>query len=261
MYRYLTIGVALLEIFIIQGCLRDVEPAATYETTKFTSAARHRSTMRCYTVLGRTYRPTFVKVGQKMRGIASWYGPNFHGKYTSNGERYNMYAKTAAHKTWPMDTMVRVTNLQNGRSTVVRINDRGPFVRGRVIDCSYAAGKELGLDKSGIAKVELEVVGFAGKVTKSSDKSVAGSSTALKQIRLRDFGIQLGAFRRKEGAIETKRRFVAKEKIRKPYRVEIRKAEDKNGTLYRVWLLGFDTEEAARVYRECRGMNGPIVRP
>ena len=261
MYRYLTIGVVLLTVFTIQGCFRDAEPAVAYKATKFTSAARHRSTMRCYTVLGRTYRPTFVKVGQKMRGIASWYGPNFHGKYTSNGERYNMYAKTAAHKTWPMDTMVRVTNLQNGRSTIVRINDRGPFVRGRVIDCSYAAGKELGLDKSGIAKVELEVVGFAGKVTKSERGETIASKTTPQRIRLRDFGIQLGAFRRMEGAIETKRRFVAKEKIRKPYRVEIRKAEDKRGTLYRVWLLGFDTEEAARAYRECRGMHGPIVRP
>jgi rare lipoprotein A len=77
-----------------------------------------------------------------------------------------MHARTAAHKTLPMGTMVKVTNIQNGKSTVVRINDRGPFVKGRIIDCSYAAGKELGLDRLGIAKVEIEVLGYHGKIQK-----------------------------------------------------------------------------------------------
>ncbi len=104
--------------------------------------------------------------GKKMKGISSWYGKKFHGSTTSNGEIYNMHAKTAAHKTLPMHTMVKVTNIQNGMSTIVRINDRGPFIKGRIIDCSYAAGKEIGLDRLGIAKVEVEVLSCDGKVKK-----------------------------------------------------------------------------------------------
>ena len=103
---------------------------------------------------------------KKMKGISSWYGKKFHGSKTSNGEIYNMHARTAAHKTLPMHTMVKVTNIQNGKSTVVRINDRGPFIKGRIIDCSYVAGKELGLDRLGIAKVEIEVLGYDGKTEK-----------------------------------------------------------------------------------------------
>ena len=81
--------------FMMTGCSEKIEPGAT----KYTSAARHKATMRSYRVLGKQYHPTYVEVGQVMKGISSWYGPNFHGKYTSNGEVYNMHARTAAHKT------------------------------------------------------------------------------------------------------------------------------------------------------------------
>lgn len=133
--------------------------------SSYTSKPRLMSTMKPYWMGFRRYSPLAVGLGTTMNGVSSWYGPNFHGKETSSGERYNMHALTAAHKTWPMDTMVRVDNLTNGKSVVVRINDRGPFVRGRVVDCSYAAGKAIGLDKSGVAKVRLTVVGFAGRVS------------------------------------------------------------------------------------------------
>ncbi len=123
-----------------------------------TSKAMYRATMKPYCVNGVTYYPIAAKVGQKFYGIASWYGPNFHGGQTSNGEYYDMYALTAAHKTLPINTMVKVTNLQNGKSTIVRINDRGPFVPNRIIDLSYQAAQEIGLIKHGTAKVELEVV-------------------------------------------------------------------------------------------------------
>ena len=149
--------------FITTGCSQKAEVMHKTRATKYTSAARHRTTMRSYKVRGKYYNPVHVRLGQTMHGISSWYGPNFHGKRTSNGEIYNMHSMTAAHKTWPMDTIVGVKNLQNGRTTVVRINDRGPFVKGRIIDCSYAAGKKLGLDKMGIAKVEIKVLGFARK--------------------------------------------------------------------------------------------------
>jgi len=126
--------------------------------------------MKPYWVRFHRYSPVPVSLGTTMYGVSSWYGPNFHGKSTSSGEQYNMHAFTAAHKTWPMDTMVRVDNLNNGKSVIVRINDRGPFVSGRVIDCSYAAGKAIGLDASGVANVRLSVVGFAGKVQSTQKK-------------------------------------------------------------------------------------------
>ena len=90
--------------------------------------------------------------------VASWYGWDFHGRQTANGEIYNMYESTAAHKTLPFGTVVRVTNLSNGRQTVVRINDRGPFVRGRDIDLSYGTARELGMLDSGVEKVRLEIL-------------------------------------------------------------------------------------------------------
>ncbi|HHH85059.1 MAG TPA: septal ring lytic transglycosylase RlpA family protein [Firmicutes bacterium] len=92
------------------------------------------------------------------RGIASWYGPGFHGRKTANGETYNMYEMTAAHKALPFNTRVKVIDLETGRSVIVRINDRGPFVAGRIIDLSYAAARALGMEKKGTAHVELQVI-------------------------------------------------------------------------------------------------------
>lgn len=92
------------------------------------------------------------------RGKASWYGKKFHGRQTANGESYDMYAMTAAHKTLPFGTMVEVLNRDNGRSTVVRINDRGPFKRGRIIDLSYTAAERIGMIGPGTARVEIRVV-------------------------------------------------------------------------------------------------------
>ncbi|MDQ7047372.1 MAG: septal ring lytic transglycosylase RlpA family protein [Sulfurovum sp.] len=219
-----------------------------YKATKYTSAARHRSTMRSYYVLGKRYHPTYVRVGQVKKGISSWYGPNFHGKKTSNGEVYNMHARTAAHKTWPMDTMVKVYNLQNGRSTIVRINDRGPFVRGRIIDCSYAAGKEIGLDGMGIAKVAIKVLGFAGKI--ESELTMARNKKLNIQTRviLSDFSIQVGAFRHLKGARIYKRRYAQIYTHYKPIIKHFRSVD--GASLYRVWLMGFRSEEEAQDFKD-----------
>jgi len=92
------------------------------------------------------------------QGLASWYGPRFHGRRTANGERFNKFHLTAAHRTLPFNTRVRVTNLQNGRSVVVRINDRGPYVRGRIIDLSYAAARLLGMRAHGVVLVKVEIL-------------------------------------------------------------------------------------------------------
>lgn len=112
-----------------------------------------------YRVDGITYSPMGSSLGYSEKGIASWYGEDFHGKASANGECYNMYAYTAAHKTLPLPSLVRVTNMENNRSIVVKVNDRGPFVRGRIIDLSYAAAQSLDVVRSGTAPVLVEAIG------------------------------------------------------------------------------------------------------
>lgn len=111
-----------------------------------------------YTVRGKTYRVLSEANGYKERGIASWYGMKFHGNLTSNGERYDIYKMTAAHKHLPLPSYVRVTNIENGKQAIVRVNDRGPFIEGRIIDLSYLAATKLDIVKKGTAKVEVEVI-------------------------------------------------------------------------------------------------------
>ncbi len=215
--------------------------------------------MRGYTVRGKRYNPTYVKVGQVMKGVSSWYGPNFHGKQTSNGERYNMHARTAAHKTWPMDTMVKVNNLQNGKSTIVRINDRGPFVRGRIIDCSYTAGKEIGLDRMGVAKVSIQVVGFAGKVQSAATIAKRKETKTETRVILSNFGVQVGAFKRYEGAKIYKQKHAS---LYPEYKTVIKKFADVDGSgdpLYRVWLMGFGSEDEARDFKNSNDLAGAFI--
>jgi rare lipoprotein A len=111
-----------------------------------------------YVVFGKRYFILPTARGYKERGVASWYGPDFHAKATSSGEPYDMYAMTAAHKTLPIPCYARVTNLSNGRSVVVRINDRGPFVDNRIIDLSYTAAHKLDMTRAGTAFVEVETI-------------------------------------------------------------------------------------------------------
>jgi len=118
----------------------------------------HVKTGKPYQIAGKWYYPLSSAAGYNETGTASWYGTKFHGKKTANGERYDMHAMSAAHKTLPMPSMVRVTNLENGRSVVVRVNDRGPFVKNRIIDLSYAAAMSLGYDQQGTARVRVETL-------------------------------------------------------------------------------------------------------
>ena len=142
-----------------------------------------------YTVLGRTYHLLDDESGYKEKGIASWYGKKFHGRNTANGEVYDMYAMTAAHKKLPIPSYVRVTNLNNGSSVVVRVNDRGPFHGGRIIDLSYAAAQRLGFVAQGTAPVEVEIIApdtpasvamstasYQEATHSSSDNAVAGAA-------------------------------------------------------------------------------------
>jgi rare lipoprotein A len=122
-------------------------------------------------------------VGYKERGVASWYGKKFHGRPTSSGERYNMHAMTAAHKSLPLPTIARVTNLTNGKSVIVRVNDRGPFVKNRIIDMSYAAAIELDMTTAGTALVEVEALTAGGNTQQATaNKAVAEGSRMYMQV-------------------------------------------------------------------------------
>lgn len=168
-----------------------------------------------YTVLGKTYHIDFDTEGFTESGYASWYGKKFHGNKTSNGETYDMFAMTAAHKTLAIPTYVRVTNLENQRTVVVRVNDRGPFHSGRIIDLSYAAAKKLDYHHKGTAKVKIEVLARVEdpEVTTAVSAVTAdgarpapipgNASTALKTY------LQAGAFSKQESAVQLQRQLHA----------------------------------------------------
>ncbi|MDI6791004.1 MAG: septal ring lytic transglycosylase RlpA family protein [Thermodesulfobacteriota bacterium] len=155
-------------------------------------------TQRPYEIFGEAYYPIPSADGFAEEGIASWYGPDFHGKGTSCGEIYDMYEFTAAHKLLPMHTYVRVLNLENNQETVVRINDRGPFVKGRVIDLSLAAAKEIGMHNNGTAFVRIEALGAPTEVSENGQRVKRFVQTM--DYRAGKFWIQVGAFTSKDNA-------------------------------------------------------------
>jgi rare lipoprotein A len=142
--------------------------------------------MRPYTIRGVKYRP--LKTGKNFsdEGHASWYGQKFHGHLTANGEIYDMYAMSAAHKTLPLPSFVRVTNLKNGKQVVVRVNDRGPFHIGRVIDLSYAAALKLDVLKTGVIDVKLDVIHVdqAGQVTVGRQPAIVHKNPNINNQQL-----------------------------------------------------------------------------
>lgn len=151
----LSLGVTGCGSRYIPGISASPAPAPTKKSPGQASPGKG-GTYKPYTVLGQTYYPLGSAEGFAETGVASWYGPNFHGKKTANGETYDMHQMTAAHRILPMHTQLLVTNLDNGRATEVRVNDRGPFVGNRVIDLSFAAAKALGVVGPGTARVSLQ---------------------------------------------------------------------------------------------------------
>ena len=160
-----------------------------------------------YEVFGQTYRVMDSSSGYKERGVASWYGKKFHGRLTSNREPYDMYAMTAAHKTLPLPTYVRVRNLRNNKSIIVRVNDRGPFVHNRIIDLSYAAATKLDMVRDGTSLVEVTAISFdepAGdrpvRIVEPAEPPAPGQTPASEpgsQTTTRDdleVFVQVGAF-------------------------------------------------------------------
>ena len=168
----------------------------------------HRYANRPYVVLGKSYTPLAAPGNYKERGIASWYGKKFHGQPTSTGEIYDMYGMTAAHTTLPIPSYVRVTNLGNGKSVVVRVNDRGPFLHERIIDLSYTAAHKLGIIGSGSAAVEVESIGAdAAVITPIDSEGVRSEPLSLEAgpitaaaAPVGNVYLQLGAFKSQQSA-------------------------------------------------------------
>jgi rare lipoprotein A len=198
-----------------------------------------------YKVYGRWYQPLPDSKGFRQRGIASWYGEDFHGKKTSSGEAYDMYALTAAHKTLPLGTYVRVHNLENNRQVELRINDRGPFVRSRIIDLSYAAAKEIGIVESGTASVEV--------VALATPAVTDGGTPRYEPVDLYagNFTFQVGAFVNRENA----ERLTSK--LGQKYKNAHIKVYDRGDQIfYRVRVGSFSTLEQAAAQEEILAKDG-----
>ncbi len=217
------------------------------------AATRKKGTQRPYVINNKSYSPLPSAEGYEKIGIASWYGADFHGRKTSNGETYNMHAITAAHKLLPMHTMLLVTNLDNGKEIVVRVNDRGPFVQGRIIDLSYAAAQKVSIVKTGTARVKITALGETQRNKKT------GKRTFKKHADLRSgtFFVQIGAFTKKYNALELQEKF-----LDRGHRTVIQKALIKGDTYYRVQVFVGETLGSARksekLLRE-KGYTGAFV--
>lgn len=155
-----------------------------------------------YKVYGRRYHVMDSSEGYVKRGVASWYGTKFHGRSTSSGETYNMYAMTAAHRSLPLPTYVRVTHLENGRSVVLRVNDRGPFHNNRLIDLSYSAAKKLGITAKGTGIVEVRAINPRNYRFQKTRRSKTSKSPKTKY----KLYLQAGAFVSRNNAEQLKTR-------------------------------------------------------
>jgi rare lipoprotein A len=177
-----------------------------------------------YEVFGKKYYVLPSSQGYHKQGIASWYGTKFHGRKTSSGEPYDMHLATAAHKTLPLPTYAEVTNLDNGKKVVVKINDRGPFKDDRLIDMSYGAALRLGMTETGTARVDVQVIDVSGGVPVVTYNAVDSSSSAGAS----GTWLQAGAYGQLDGA----EKLAGKLKRASLSPVSIHDADD----LFRVWL-------------------------
>jgi rare lipoprotein A len=233
-------------VFIIGGC-------TTLSSTPSRPSPKAPTKATPYRVYGQWYYPRTHARGFSQTGLASWYGKKFHGRKTSSGETYDMYGLSAAHKTLPFNTLVKVRNLDNGREIDLRINDRGPFVRGRIIDLSYGAAKKLGIVGPGTARVELVALG--------RDGSPSGSGATAGTIEPIDydtgkFTFQVGAFRDRGNAENLRA------KLDRAYQnAHIATHDTGNGLYYRVRVGFFTSLEEAQKGEEILIRDGyePIV--
>jgi len=229
----------LILILFLTSCARPPRSVPKYN---YGYSKKIPAWLKPYTINGKTYFPLPSAKGYEEICIASWYGPGFHGNKSASGERYNMYDFTAAHKILPIGTYVLVTNLENGRQVVVRINDRGPFVDNRCIDLSYSAAKALGIIGKGLAKVKI--------VALSEGKIVDGGIVYknIPNIRYREFYLQVGAFKNYQNALRLK------SELKKEFKkINIEPFQKGNTIFYRVQIyLANDFYKAFKLSEELK---------
>jgi rare lipoprotein A len=199
---------------------------------------------RPYAVDGKWYFPTPSVEGYKEKGVCSWYGPDFHGKSTSSGERYDMHGPTAAHRTLPYNTQVRVRNLANNKEILVRINDRGPFMKDRILDLSYQSAKDLGLIGPGTAWVELEALGILEEFEENGQKL----ARLVQQVDFQqgDFTLQVGAFKERQNAQRLRERLLSEYD-----RVEITETNRSGEKFFRVRVNSYSQlQDALRLQKD-----------
>lgn len=212
---YVTASIVLT---LLSGCgtfsgQRDSAPDVAMDWDSIADAVpRHeplsaRGNPESYAVNGKRYFVDLDTTGFKQRGIASWYGTKFHGRTTSSGEPYDMYKMTAAHKTLPLPSYVKVTNLRNQKQVIVKVNDRGPFVEDRIIDLSYAAAQKLDIARKGTAHVEIEVVKPANANNPATIPDTIGEQIRdAKGEQPNHYYVQLGAFAQRTHAEQLRNR-------------------------------------------------------
>lgn len=243
----------LFLLLAVSGCGPKVDGPPMIRTVFWVSDASPKSEPlsrignKPYTVFGKTYHPISSSKGYREVGTASWYGTKFHGRATSSGEEYDLYGMTAAHKTLPLPTYVRVTNLKNGRDVIVKVNDRGPFHGDRLIDLSYAAARKLGMDKTGTAKVRIEAI--------DPEEYNRGFFTRAVNTLFPDWGdvyVQVGAFQKRHNAAKVV------EKLSDIPNVAI----EKRGDYYKVLVGPFSDKQQAEAIQSriaAKGFREPRV--
>ncbi|MEW6260533.1 MAG: septal ring lytic transglycosylase RlpA family protein [Thermodesulfobacteriota bacterium] len=238
-------------VWWIGGCAKKVQPLPpSVPPTPAPSPPKAPSTgvpptSRPYQVFGKWYYPLPDARGFRETGIASWYGKPFHGRKTANGEIYDMYGESAAHKTLPIGTIVRVRNLLTGKEMDIRINDRGPFVDGRIIDLSYGCAQKLDVLGPGTAPVEIVAVG-------TTDALAQTGKIDKNYYYMGNFTVQVGAFTYPANAEKLKQRL---EREGYPH-VHVVQGLAESGTVYRVRVTRSTTLEQAQSYEKHFEANG-----
>ncbi|MFV8783520.1 septal ring lytic transglycosylase RlpA family protein [Microbulbifer sp. SA54] len=230
-----------------------VDMMATPEVTPVREPIGVAGNKSPYVVNGVKYRILKGVKGYREKGQASWYGTKFHGRKTANGEVYNMYAMSAAHKTLPLPSYAKVTNLDNGRSVIVRVNDRGPFVPGRIIDLSYTAAQKLGYIDKGVARVVVEALDPAA-LPSASETLAIEKDAAARQALPQDASfklpantfLQVGAYSSASQAEEVRTQLAAAF----GYPVSVSPVESGGKSLYRVRIGPIAQQRALVSLRE-----------
>jgi rare lipoprotein A len=223
---------ALSAAFLLAACARDVRYARTGRPAPkrlvILPEGAKDPTLRPYEVNGERYYPLPDSEGFVQVGLASWYGKKFHGRPTASGEIFDMYRKSAAHKILPMGTCVRVMNQSNGKEVTLKINDRGPFVKGRIIDLSYAAARQIALVGPGVARVK--VVALGKQVGRLDSPTGPKPVVEVGDFTVGEFAVQVGAFKDRNNALRLADRLKV---IFDHVDISVY-ADEKRGSLYRL---------------------------